>query len=135
MNFERQKIDVTRLPDAVRHKWGADLLAEGFLPFPKTFLRTLSKVLEGGDLELLQVILAIVDYDRPRLRSAPSAAYLAHLAGISEKQFMYRVADLVRMGLCESSGDADNLTVNLGRLKEKISALIAEEEECGGGFE
>ena len=132
MSFERQKIDVNRLPPAVLYKWGDDILNEGFLPFPKTFLRKLPEVLEGGDLELLQVILAVVDYDRPNLKNLPSAEYLAYLAGISEEQFMHRVGDLLRMGLCHVSGDRDNLLVSLGPLKEKLSGMLAEEKKRGG---
>lgn len=133
VNFDRQTIDATKIPSAARHKWGDLILSEGFVPFPKTLLRTLLIVLEGGDLELLQVVLAVIDYDRPNLRNYPSAAYLSHLAGMPEERFMHRVADLVRMGLAQMIGDAANLHVNLGPLKNKISAVLAEEKKSGGG--
>lgn len=109
-------------------------MAEGFVPFPKTLLRAMPVLFKGNDpIGFLQVVLAVVDYDRPHLKSEPSAAYLAHLAGMTEEVFMHRVADLVRMKLATQTGDADNLHINLGPLKAKIAALIAAEEDGGGG--
>ena len=48
--------------DRVRRKWSDSLLTEGFVPFPKTLLRTLLSVFtEEHALEDLVTVLAIVD--------------------------------------------------------------------------
>jgi hypothetical protein len=122
MSFEFQKIEVSKLPEVVRYKWGDALLSEGFIPFPKRLLRVLSKLFDE-DFSLLQVVLAVADYDRPNLRQMPSVAYLAHLAGMNEEEFMEAVGKLVSKGLVNTSGDNDSMQIILGKLKERANLI------------
>lgn len=114
--FERQKIEVDALPPVVRHKWGKELLTEGFVPFPKRLLRTLATVFGKPDFEILQVILAVADFARPNLRQSPSVSYLAFLAGLDEGTFMQRLTELTNAGLVDWTGENNEITVSLSPL-------------------
>lgn len=128
VDFERTRVELHRVPQTVRYKWGDELLVEGFVAVPKRFIRVLSQVLPGGDFELLQVVLAIIDYSRPNLRNLPSAAYLAHLAGVSPEQFMKHLSFLVLHRLANQGGGPDQLIIDLDPLKNRVAELIASEE-------
>ena len=135
MPFVRQEIETDRLPLAVRHKWGDALLAEGFVPMPKRLIRTLAGVFGERELELVQVVLAVADYDRPNLRQQPSLAFLAYLAGLDEETFTNRLGELVRLGLAEVNGDNDSMHVVLGKLIDKANLLAQKADEGEGESE
>ncbi|WP_437941284.1 hypothetical protein [Sorangium sp. So ce341] len=82
-DLRRQKIDLTKLPRALTHKWPGTTLDEGFVPLPKKLLRTLTTLFGSSEaMQDLAVLLAVVDYQRPDLKRHPSLEYLAFVAGL-----------------------------------------------------
>ena len=92
-------------------------------------MRTLKDVFSCEDFELLQVVLAVVDFDRPNLRQAPSVGYLAFLAGMTEERFMMRLTELQKRNLLEFQGSPSDMTVFLGKLKENSNKVAGEKDK------
>jgi hypothetical protein len=86
-NFQRQNIPRHALTDAVLAKWPEDVLAEGYVPFPKKLLRNLTRLFDGAHaMEDLAVILALVDYRRRNLSRDPSVQYVSFMSGLTRKE-------------------------------------------------
>jgi len=115
--FQRQRVDVSRLPAAVVEKWSAESLTEGFVPFPKKLVRCLHRLFPEGDaMKQVQALLAIVDFKRPNLSRPPSLSYLAFLAGLSEPEFQTALRALEEKRYARVSGDNAALTISLDGL-------------------
>jgi len=128
MALVRRKIDRERLPEVVVAKWSEDVLLEGFVPFPKRFLRTMYRVLPPDNaLEYLGVILAVADYLRPNLVRLPSLEYLAFIAGMSLDCFQRRLAELERANLVVRRGTDDALEVSLQPLLAAVERETIED--------
>jgi hypothetical protein len=112
--FERQTIKVDSLPAALRIKWPGEVLAEGFVPFPKRLLRNLSPFF-GDDpgLKELAALLAVVDFKRPNPTRKPSMEYLAFIAGLDDVEFSDAIARLSRKGLLTVQGHDDDLDTSI----------------------
>jgi len=128
MSFTRQQIEIAKLPQVVRHKWGDALLVEGFVPVPKRLIRVLARVFGRPEFELLQAVLAVADFDRPNLMQNPSAEFLAYLAGLSEVKFMGRLGELEAMGLIDRSGSTESINVVMGKLKYAANSLATKDD-------
>jgi hypothetical protein len=121
MEFARQNIPQDRIPGVAIAKWSADSLREGFVPFPKRFLRAMSNVLpKEHPVECLAVILAVADFKRPNLTRLPSLAYLAFTAGMTDAEFSAHLNELVDARLLTSTGSDDALEVGLQPLLERV---------------
>jgi len=119
--LERHQIEPERLPGVVVAKWNAEVLSEGFIPFPKRLLRCLPKLFQGQHaLEHLAVILAVVDYKRPQLNRPPSAEYLAFIAGMETELFNRRIDELKAQGRVVVQGTDVAIDVNLEPFIEEI---------------
>lgn len=121
--FERQRVAASSLTPVLLEKWPGKVLVEGFVPFPKRLLRGLSGLFDGRpEAEQLAVLLAIVDYRRPRVSRPPSSEYLAFLAGLSVERFEKRLRELERREWVSvrrtRAGLAVDLTGFLEALKE-----------------
>ena len=127
--FKRQRIETTKLPVAAREKWGAPILNEGFVPFPKRLVRCLGKVMQGPDaLDELSVILAAIDYKRPNLeREYPSVDYLAFLSGLPVERFKKVVGGLQDRGYITAEGNDRALNIEIGGLLNKVLKETAED--------
>ncbi len=126
--LKRRKIDTGQLPDVLRHKWPGGVLNEGFVPVPKRLLRCLPQIILGeGALEKLQVILAVVDYERPNLPRPPALAYLAFNAGLEPEEFRAKLKELGDEGLLEFSGPDDAMAIDYKGLITRIQQLTPEE--------
>lgn len=131
--FVRQQIPTDRLPRVVLEKWDGATLREGFVPFPKKLIRCLPKLFGGPHgVDNLATVLAIVDFRRPNLSRHPSAEFLAFIAGMSEAEFMGRLADLVNQSLIVVQGEKDALNVDLGPLIKRINELTQESQNSVG---
>jgi len=126
--FERQKLDPKRIPEVVKHKWGAKVLDEGFIALPKRLLRCLPEVIQGPHaLEHLAVILAVVDYKRPKQVRPPSVDYLAFIAGMPAEMFKERLKELeAKQWLITNGTDAD-LDVKIEPFVEEVMKLTQDE--------
>ncbi len=130
MDFLRRKIDVSRLPTAVRSKWSDELLDEGFTPVPKRLLRTLSKVFRPAEsIEELQVILAFVDYLRPDLSRGPSLDFLAFTAGLEMERFMKVLHVLEERGWVKVTGSPQAIDLSLESLDGFMREIVEKSEE------
>lgn len=135
MTIPRQKIDTTRLPEQVTHKWSADLLAEGFVPLPKMFLRTMSIVVGDLGMDAVQAVLSIIDFDRPNLRQQPSMEYLAFNAGLPIDRFKECLKALIDAGYAERVDDSSMdewVHVSLKGLKDAIAIAAAKQDAKNG---
>jgi len=126
-HFYRPEFESSYFPASIQAKWPGVLLEEGFVPFPKKVLRCIHQILEGKDaLELLCVILAIADFKRAPHRGAkmraPSAKYLAFIAGLPEEKFISLLKKLEDKKLVQVR------TVQ-GRLDISLEGLIVEVEK------
>jgi hypothetical protein len=129
MEFARRKIDVSRLPAAVRSKWPDDVLDEGFTPLPKRLLRTLSKIFPPAEsIEELQVILAFVDYLRPELSRGPSLDFLAFTAGLEMERFLKVLHVLEERGWVKVTGSSQAIDLSQESL-DGFMCKIAEKSE------
>jgi hypothetical protein len=119
--FQRQRIDTARLPHQVVEKWSPAVLSEGFVPFPKRFVRSLHRIFPGVEsIAELSVVLAVVDYKRPNLTRPPSLAYLSFLAGLGEDAFTEALARLVSKGYARVAGNAEGMEIAVNGLLEAI---------------
>lgn len=126
--FTRQQVDVSRLPNTVVTKWSSALLDEGFVPFPKRFLRCLPKILKGEHATRdLAVILAVVDYKRENLRRSPSVEYLAFVAGMELPEFEAGLNRLKEEGLVTFKRDTEGINVSIDGLIARIEKLTSNE--------
>ena len=121
MTLKRQKIESKFIPPSARAKWGVEVLDEGFVPFPKKFLRCLSQVLGTAEYERLQVLLALVDYLRDEMKNPPSLQYLAFVAGLDEDVFRRHLNQLAEAGLVDVSGQEATLMYSVVGLKNAIN--------------
>jgi hypothetical protein len=128
--FERRKIDPARIPEVIAAKWSDVVIDEGFTPFPKRLLRTLSKVFpDGAHWEELQVILALVDYLRPGLTRGPSLDFLAFTAGLERERFKSVLQTLKRRGWVKLEGPEEALHLSLDSLEGFLKRIEEESEE------
>ncbi len=126
-------MDASRLPRTVLEKWSEPVLAEGFVPFPKRLLRTMSQFFAGSQaIEELAVVLAIVDFKRPNVTRLPSLSYLAFLAGLDESEFKQALTRLNEKGLIRVQGTQEGLDVGLGGLLDEILSRSAKRKQVEG---
>ncbi len=119
--FERQRVAASSLTPVLLEKWPGKVLVEGFVPFPKRLLRGLSGLFGGRpEAEQLAVLLAIVDYRRPRVSRPPSTEYLAFLAGLSVERFEKRLRELDRKGWVSVRRTKAGLSVDLAGFLEAL---------------
>lgn len=131
----RRKV-VGNVPDVVLAKWGKHarrVLREGFVPFPKTFLRTLPQLFPntGAAIELA-VILAIVDFRRLHQSLHPSVDYLAFMAGLSREQFTQTLSKLTEKGWVHVQEIGDRIDINIDGLTALIGDLATEPQDAEG---
>ena len=120
MKFTRPRLQNSKLPEAAKYKWAVNVLSEGFVPFPKKLLRTMTALFQGDvGVEELNVILAIVDFKRPGNKSDLSVEYLAFLAGLNPSRVPSILDRLVQRGLITVEQDA------IGRLNIDYPGLIS----------
>jgi hypothetical protein len=128
--FERRKIDPARIPPVIAAKWSETVVDEGYTPFPKRLLRTLSKVFPpGAKWEELQVILALVDYLRPGLTRGPSLDFLAFTAGLEREKFRLVLKTLVKRGWIKLEGPEEALHLDLESIKGFLVRIEEESQE------
>jgi hypothetical protein len=126
--FRRQRVDPKGLPDILRAKWADDggeptILREGFVPLPKRLLRCMHSLFTGHDaMEELAVVLAVVDYRRPRLSRPPSLEYLAYLAGLAPERFAELLDGLAAKGLVELETEDEGINVGINGLLRAIES-------------
>ena len=133
--FERQQIQTADLKEPVKAKWPEKLLEEGYVPFPKRLLRTLSKLFgDSVAVDEIAVILAIVDYKRPQLRRQPSLDYLAFTAGIPVERFKEILRGLAAKGWVnlKAGSTRNSVEIDLQGFHEQIlkAAIDEEMETC-----
>lgn len=122
--FQRQNIPPTKIPPLYRAKWPVGLLAEGFVPFPKTALRGIAKILEGPNaMEELVLLLAIIDFKRPSMTRDPSIEYLAFTIGVSVEEASRILTRLVEKGLVTVSQGDRGLSIGVEGLFTKIASI------------
>ena len=120
--FSRQSVNVEN-PQLLA-KWDSQVLAEGFVPFPKRLLRCLSRTFNGQRaLDELAVVLAIVDYKRPDVSRPPSPEFLAFLLDIPVDRFRNILASLRDKGLISFREDETGLEIETSGLTKKILEL------------
>ena len=93
---------------------------------PKKFTRTLSQVI--GDIRDLQVILAIVDFKRPNLTRQPSIDFLAFTSGLDVDTFRTRLREMNSRGWILTSGNEEELNVNIDPLLAKIEEAARKQD-------
>src|ERR1043166_1949779 len=122
VRFRRQVIDSEKLPGSVVEKWGAPVLREGFVPFPKKLVRSMARLFGGSDaIKELAAVLAVVDFKRPNLTRAPSLAYLAFLAGMEEDDLMAALKRLEVKGYVQLEGDPEEgMVISLDGLLKAV---------------
>jgi hypothetical protein len=119
--FTRQKIP--HVPEAIAAKWGPEVPDEGYTPLPKRLLRCLSAIFT--DVTDLQVMLAVVDFNRPNLNREPSYDFLAFTAGIDIATFKKHIEAMQKNGLLSAAGPDEAIRINYGKLIERIVATTA----------
>ena len=120
-NFSRQRVDLTKIPSQVVEKWSPSVLNEGFVPFPKKLLRAIHRIFPDDDsMKELAVILAVVDFKRPKVSRSPSLEYLAFLAGLEENEFKAALSRLEQKKYARVSDDSKGLEISLADLLKKI---------------
>ena len=126
--FSRQHVSPESIPLAVREKWTSALLDEGFVPFPKKFVRTLHQIFPSvPTIEELSTVLAIVDYNRPNLKVSPSRQFLAFLAGLEQDRFDDALQRLVDKGYANVEKELDDsISIKLSGLFESIKKFSAQ---------
>jgi len=123
---------VPRIPENVAFKWSANVLDEGFVPFPKRLLRCLGKCFAGDTaIDELRVVLAIVDYRRPRLPHPPSLEFLAFTADMEPQHFWTVLEGLKQKSLLNFEGTQAHLDVDLSPLLKKIEAFTIDHPAGG----
>jgi|SRR5579862_7452168 len=123
--LQRKPVDPIRLGEIVIAKWKEDILTEGFVPLPKKLLRVMPEVFGKDGIIDLAVVLAVVDFKRPRQSMMPSLDYLAFIAGLSRSVFWERLRALEARGFITIGGDQDNLKVEIDGLLAKVEELAA----------
>ena len=125
--FPRQKVDVNKLPPQVVEKWSGPVLNEGFVPFPKRFVRCLHLLFTNSDaIKDLAVILAIADFKRPNLSRMPSIEYLSFLAGLDVEEFKTVLTRLEKKGYICVTPDGEGVDVSLDGLLKEIENQTGE---------
>ena len=124
-NFERQRIDVSRLPLHVVEKWSPAALSEGFVPLPKRLIRCLPQLFPNAEMEELSAILAVADYKRPNLSRLPSLEYLAFLSGLEVQTFELALERLQEKHFIKVSGSRDELDISLFGLLEAVEKTLS----------
>ena len=108
----------------VAAKWSPDVLDDGFVPFPKRLLRSLTRLFTGDTgVANLAVVLAIADYKRDVPVPHPSVGVLAFAAGLTPEQFRERLTDLQERGLVEVWGTDEALRIDM---KGLLKAIVRE---------
>ncbi len=97
-NFYRGK--VSNIPDAVVAKWNKEVLDEGYIPFPKKLLRSMTEIWDKSPaIKELAIILSAVDFSRANYSQRPSKEYLAFVAGLDMEDFEEAYARLKKKKL------------------------------------
>jgi len=117
VKFTRQNV-LSLIKSEMAVKWSYAVLSEGYIPMPKMFVRTLSRIV--GDIRDLQVVLAIVDFKRPNLTRQPSLKFLAFIAGLPEEVFETRLRQMNEKGWVLIGGNKDQMNVNLDPLLKLV---------------
>ena len=118
--FKRRKLP-SPLPAKIAVKWSQLVLDEGFVPFPKRLLRCLTAIFHGPHaIEELVAVLAIVDFQRPKLSRGPSIDFLAFTAGLPVALFVERTTALEKRGLLSREGPDQAVTFALEGLLREI---------------
>lgn len=119
---------VTNLPSAAVTKWRADVLDEGFVPFPKRMLRCLGKIFSGTNaIRDLQIVMAVADYARPNLSRDPSYEFLGFVAGCSGDEVKDTLAGLRDAELLSFAEEDDEVRVSFEPLLKRIVDLTDDE--------
>jgi hypothetical protein len=127
-DFFRPLIEASELPKAVRVKWTSDVLEEGFVPFPKKLLRSLSVLFpRDPGVEELAVILAVVDARRPGMKRNPSLEFLSFLAGIPSPQLNEVLQRLTRRGWGVVKSEEGRAKIDLTGFEDAIRDALGEE--------
>jgi hypothetical protein len=121
-NFTRHRVAA---PPSAIPKWSAEVLDEGFVPFPKRLLRCLNRL--AVNAEELQVILAVADYARPNLTRMPSYEFLAFTAGLTTDEFRRAAEALENRGLVEIVERGDSVSVRLDNLLALVGNITEDE--------
>jgi hypothetical protein len=117
--FRRQKVE--NIPDRLLEKWPAPVLEEGFVPLPKKLLRTAHRIFTGENAVVdLSVIMAIVDFKRPKLSRNPSREFLAFLSGLSRPALDEALTRLQSRGLIEVKESDGEIHADLSGLIQRI---------------
>src|SRR5262249_22754814 len=129
MTFKRKTVNPQTLGPNVTEKWSPGILNEGFVPFPKKLIRSGWKLFDGEEsMKDLAVILAVVDFKRPNMKSPPSVDYLAFTAGLSPMEFWKRLDALQERGFVTVEGGLGGLTVNIDGLIKKVEEVTGHED-------
>lgn len=113
----------------VRRKWRDDVLKEGFVPFPKTLLRTMEQLFQGKDaIGLLTTVMSIVDFKGSTSKtSGPSIEYLSFIGDVEPSETSRRLQILKRDGFIDwdeiDLDDRKILVFDLKGLYDKISKV------------
>ncbi|EEF60503.1 hypothetical protein [Pedosphaera parvula] len=128
--FVRQQVATTALPMQVVCKWTRPLLDEGYVPFPKKLVRCLHRLFtDANAAKDLAVILAVVDYHRPKLSRNPSIEYLSFLAGLEVAEFEASLSRLEERGFVRVVVIRDEL----GGVEISYAGLLAEIDKLTRG--
>lgn len=120
------------LSDTVLAKWPAEVLDEGFCPYPKRLIRAAAGILKGPNaMDLLAVVLSVIDYKRPGADRPPSVGYLAFTAGLDPEVFRSRLDELASMNLAEVRGSDEALEITLFGLSRAMLKASVDPAEAG----
>lgn len=129
--FKRQQLQPFQLPTRVVEKWSREVLDEGFVPFPKKFLRTLPQLFSGSTgIEDLTALLAVVDFRRVDQSRHPSLEFLAFVAGMEPDDYraaLTRLESKHFVSITRHPEDA-GLEIRLEGLLSRILELTQTEE-------
>ncbi len=120
------------MPEHLSAKWSAALLEEGFVPFPKKFIRSVHRILTGSEgLEELAVILAVTDYRRPSVTRPPSIDYLSFVTELSPENVQKALQRLKERGLVTVTESPLGVDVDTRGLIERIQEITSDTQQTG----
>src|SRR5262245_19851222 len=107
-------------------KWPAEVLDEGFCPYPKRLIRAAPKLLSAPTaMQQMATLLSIVDFKRPGGRP-PSLGVLAYTAGLDTEAFKARLRELKDLQLIEVQGNEHALEISLFGLTRAVMEKSSE---------
>jgi len=120
--YHRQNVDSYRLPENIRVKWPLGVLKEGFVPLPKTLIRTLGKILSGSDaLDQFAVLMAVIDQKRPKAPATPTLQYLAFLTDLSPERTQSLLEQLRAIKLIHYADGPGGLSIDTTGLYQAVA--------------